>query len=88
MPWTHPQHHAAPVGHTEMSIMQHMDPVSWGENKFVYSHLVSFRCSVITNQHTLAADKSSNLSVNPLTPELNPSAPHCLTRFFTGDFAS
>jgi hypothetical protein len=26
--------------------------------------------------------------INPLTPELNPSAQHCLTRFFTGDFAS
>jgi hypothetical protein len=23
---------------------------------------------------------------NPLTPELNPSAQRCLTRFFTGDF--
>jgi hypothetical protein len=26
--------------------------------------------------------------VNPLKPELNPSAQHCLTRFFTRDFAS
>jgi hypothetical protein len=26
--------------------------------------------------------------VNPLTPELNPSAQRCLTKFFTGDFAS
>jgi hypothetical protein len=26
--------------------------------------------------------------VNPLTPELNPSAQRCLPRFFTGDFAS
>jgi hypothetical protein len=25
---------------------------------------------------------------NPLTPELNPSAQRCLTRYFTGDFAS
>jgi hypothetical protein len=25
---------------------------------------------------------------NPLTPELNPSAQRCLTKFFTGDFAS
>jgi hypothetical protein len=25
---------------------------------------------------------------NPLTPELNPSVQRCLTRFFTGDFAS
>jgi hypothetical protein len=26
--------------------------------------------------------------INPLTPELNPSAQRCLTRLFTGDFAS
>jgi hypothetical protein len=25
---------------------------------------------------------------NPLTPELNPSAQRCLTKVFTGDFAS
>jgi hypothetical protein len=24
--------------------------------------------------------------INPLTPELNPSAQRCLARFFTGDF--
>jgi hypothetical protein len=28
------------------------------------------------------------MSVNPLKPELNPSAQRCLTRFFTGDFVS
>jgi hypothetical protein len=27
-------------------------------------------------------------SIDPLTPKLNPSAQSCLTRFFTGDFAS
>jgi hypothetical protein len=26
-------------------------------------------------------------NINPLTTELNPSPQHCLTRFFTGDFA-
>jgi hypothetical protein len=26
--------------------------------------------------------------INPLTPELNPSAQRCLMRFFTGNFAS
>jgi hypothetical protein len=26
--------------------------------------------------------------INPSTPELNPSAQRCLTRFFTGDFAT
>jgi hypothetical protein len=29
-----------------------------------------------------------HLTVNPLTPELNPSAQRCLTKFFTGDFSS
>jgi hypothetical protein len=28
------------------------------------------------------------MDINPLTPELNPSAQRCLARFFTGDFAS
>jgi hypothetical protein len=27
-------------------------------------------------------------SINPLTPELNPSAQRCLARIFTGDFAT
>jgi hypothetical protein len=26
--------------------------------------------------------------IDPLTPDLNTSAQRCLTRFFTGDFAS
>jgi hypothetical protein len=28
------------------------------------------------------------IAINPLTPELNPSAQRCLTKFFTGYFAS
>jgi hypothetical protein len=32
--------------------------------------------------------RRSNTYLNPLTPELNPSAQRCLTRFFTGNFAS
>jgi hypothetical protein len=32
--------------------------------------------------------KMNVLTFNPLTPELNPSAQRCLTRFLTGDFAS
>jgi hypothetical protein len=35
-----------------------------------------------------AAEMRFLRSINPLTPELNPSAHRCLTRFFTGDFAS
>jgi hypothetical protein len=37
---------------------------------------------------TLAIIASFHVVINPLTPELNPSAQRCLTRFFTGDFAS
>jgi hypothetical protein len=32
--------------------------------------------------------KISAVLFNPLTPQLNPSAQHYLTRFFTGDFSS
>jgi hypothetical protein len=34
------------------------------------------------------ADTITFQNINPLTPELNPSAQRYLTRFFTGDFAS
>jgi hypothetical protein len=37
--------------------------------------------------HSQDSDVSWNVRVNPLTPELNPSAQRCLTRFFTTDFA-
>jgi hypothetical protein len=30
----------------------------------------------------------NDFTINPLTPELNPSAQRCLTRFFTVDFSS
>jgi hypothetical protein len=30
----------------------------------------------------------TSYDINPLTPELNPSAQRCMTRFFTVDFAS
>jgi hypothetical protein len=32
--------------------------------------------------------KKCSFRINPLTPELNPSAQRCLARFFTWDFAS
>jgi hypothetical protein len=40
-------------------------------------------CYSKSTQHTAAKQ-----FLNPLAPELNPSAQRCLTRFFTGDFAS
>jgi hypothetical protein len=40
-----------------------------------------------TEQNEQVTNKWMNNSINPLTPELNPSAQRCLTRFYTGDFA-
>jgi hypothetical protein len=34
----------------------------------------------------ITARRKSGLLVNPLMPELNPSAQRCLPRFFPGDF--
>jgi hypothetical protein len=47
----------------------------------------------LTVNNTVTFDGSRNsvnkrYELNPLTPELNPSTQRCLTRFFTGDFAS
>jgi hypothetical protein len=41
--------------------------------------------AMYSEKSPLGTDKHK---VNPLTPELNPSAQRCLTRIFTGDFAS
>jgi hypothetical protein len=39
---------------------------------------------------TRGKKKQDNIKtdINPLTPELNPCAQRCLTRFITGDFSS
>jgi hypothetical protein len=39
-------------------------------------------------KHNTRNIESREETFNPLTPELNPSTQRCLTRFFTGDFAS
>jgi hypothetical protein len=48
--------------------------------------------SEVTEQEILrtcrTAFSEESAVVNPLTPELNPSAQRCLTRFFTGEFVS
>jgi hypothetical protein len=44
-------------------------------------------CGLVTN--IISHDTPQhNAVINPLTPELNPSAQRCLMRFFTGNFAS
>jgi hypothetical protein len=52
-----------------------------------------FNLLQMSSKTVKALQRMLNLSAhergfNPLTPELNPSAQRCLTRFFTGDFAS
>jgi hypothetical protein len=42
----------------------------------------------IQNNKTVNCFYNRDGVFNPLTPELKPSAQRCLTRFFTGDFAS
>jgi hypothetical protein len=50
----------------------------------VEHNYVSRYLDVINEQN----QKSTLSYINPLTPELNPSAQRWLTKFFTGDFAS
>jgi hypothetical protein len=41
-----------------------------------------------TTTTTTVTSITSTTAINSLTPELNSSAQRCMTRFFTGDFAS
>jgi hypothetical protein len=54
---------------------------------FIYFyHILSF---MSYKYHLFSIRKDMNFNhINPLTPELNPLTQRCLTRFFTGDFAS
>jgi hypothetical protein len=62
------------------------------------SAVPAYRCSVHCvllmlavrgyNSDAINSGLRSALQVKPLKPELNPSAQRCLTRFFTGQFAS
>jgi hypothetical protein len=52
----------------------------------VLKKIVQAEKAVVQNGRTRR--KSEILTINPLTPELNHSAQRCLTRLFTGDFAS
>jgi hypothetical protein len=40
------------------------------------------------NAHFFDSKATTDCRLNSLTPELNPSAQRCLTRFLTGGFAS
>jgi hypothetical protein len=54
------------------------EPISW---------LITVTVSSASNLRFAVAHWRPT-QLNPLTPELNPSAQRCLTRLFTGDFAS
>jgi hypothetical protein len=43
---------------------------------------------VQNGQNNVTGVWQCSTKINPLTPDLNPSAQHRLTIFFTGDFAS
>jgi hypothetical protein len=57
-----------------------------------YKTRQNFSSVCLNNYHALVGKledkKILQTFLNPLTPELNPSAQRCLTRFFTGDFVS
>jgi hypothetical protein len=58
----------------------------WKPQKLQERAYISFMLiTVLAVSYSAAA---TSYCVNPLTPELNPSAQRCLTRFFSGDFAS
>jgi hypothetical protein len=42
----------------------------------------------VKNDYLKRREINGGNNINPLTPELNLSVQRCLTRFFTGDFAS
>jgi hypothetical protein len=67
----------------------------WSKSKVAQSGLelrIRLKPSPIANGwYQKSFDKCSLMIlfyINPLTPELNPSAQRCMTRFFNGDFAS
>jgi hypothetical protein len=49
---------------------------------------ISLLAFSVEAQYVLCEVRDEFLYINPLTPEINPSAKHCQTRYFTGDFAS
>jgi hypothetical protein len=62
---------------------QYSKEVNTGYTFVGRSKTVETECTLIIN-----FPKSIVSIVNPLMPELNPSAQRCLTKFFTADFAS
>jgi hypothetical protein len=55
-------------------------------NVLLYNAVLEIACG--DNELCEKRTCEPKFQINPLTPELNPSAQRRLTRFFTGDFAS
>ena len=49
------------------------------------AYILSLMSLIMSNQEIFQTNSSVH-SINPLTPELNPSEQRCLPEFFTGDF--
>jgi hypothetical protein len=62
-------------------VLQHREHKCCSSPRHVWIFLSDSPTSIIWQTQNVAH------IVNPLTPELNPSAQRCLTRYFTGDFA-
>jgi hypothetical protein len=54
---------------------------------FVITELVICHLMTVHLKHKTITSRITK-QINPLTPELNPSAQRCLTRYFAGFFAS
>jgi hypothetical protein len=67
-------------------------PGSLSDIKQYQSERVPAALLVVETQNfpsnTTHSDTLNVIHINPLTPKLNLSAQRCLTKFFTGDFAS
>jgi hypothetical protein len=53
-----------------------------------HTRSASYREAAISHFQHFTNNFKTVIYINPLTPELNPSAQRCLTKFFTGDFSS
>jgi hypothetical protein len=72
-----------------------ISPIVSQMNVMYHRILFLLRCIFTLSVHLILGLASNRItpnaalkSLNPITPELNPSAQHCLTRFFTGEFSS
>jgi hypothetical protein len=74
--------------HKEYLDLVHLSPtLSLINFRQTLNTMLSIISKIMPHSEALVLDNNMHI-INPLTLELNPSAQRCLTRFFTGDFAS